>query len=73
MQITRRDALAGATVAVAAVPTTVHAIKAASVKAALAGDPVLPAYEAFEAARLKYIAISDHVYGHCQIKILGIF
>ena len=60
MQISRRNALAGAgAVVVAGVP---GAVQAAGVKAALAGDPVLPAYEAFEAARLKYIAISDHVY-----------
>ena len=63
MNITRRDALLGATAAAVVTGLTVAplAIKAAGVKA-LAGDPVLPAYEAFEAARLKYIAISDHVY-----------
>ena len=64
MNITRRDALLGATAAAAVTGLTVAplAIKAAGVKAALGGDPVLPAYEAFEAARLKYIAASDHVY-----------
>ncbi len=36
------------------------AINAAGVKAALAGDPVLPAYEAFEAVRLEGIAASGH-------------
>ena len=36
------------------------AIKAAGVKAALAGDPVLPAFEAYEAARLQAIAASDY-------------
>ena len=63
-RITRRDALMGATAA-AVVTTAITAplaIKAAGVKAALAGDPVLPAYEVFEAARLEDIAISDHVH-----------
>ncbi len=56
MSISRRDALLGATaaVAVAGVPTAVAA------RAALVGDPVLPAYEAFEAVRLESIAASDH-------------
>ena len=56
MQISRRDALMGATaaVAVAGVPIAVAA------KAALAGDPVLPAFEAFEAARLQCNAMSDY-------------
>ena len=64
MQISRRGALLGATAAAAVTGLTVAPLvmKAAGVKAALAGDPVLPAYEAFEAARLEYIAISDHVY-----------
>ena len=64
MDITRRDALLGATAAAVVTGLTVAplAIKAAGVKVALAGDPVLPAYETFEAARLEYIAISDHVY-----------
>ncbi len=35
-------------------------MQAAGVKAALGGDPVLPAYEAFEAARLEVIAMSNH-------------
>ena len=62
MQITRRNALLGATAAAAVTGLTVAplAIKAAGVEAALAGDPVLPAYEAFEAARLEGIAASDH-------------
>ncbi len=59
MQITRRNALLGATAAAAVTGLTVAPL---AIKAALAGDPVLPAYEAFEAARLKYIATSDHVY-----------
>ena len=59
MNITRRDALLGATAAAAVTGLTVAPL---AIKAALAGDPVLPAYEAFEAARLKYIAASDHVY-----------
>ena len=56
MSISRRGALLGATaaVAVAGVPTAVVA------KAALAGDPVLPAFEAYEAARLQAIAMSDY-------------
>ena len=60
--ITRRDALLGATAAAAVTGLTTAplAIKAAGVKAALAGDPVLPAFEAFEAARLQAIAMSDH-------------
>ena len=62
MKISRRDALMGATAAavVAGVPGAALAIKAAGVKAALAGDPVLPAYEAFEAALLQANAMSDH-------------
>ena len=63
MSISRRDALMGATAAAAAVTglTAVPlAFKSAGVKAALAGDPVLPAYEAFEAARLQAIAASDY-------------
>jgi hypothetical protein len=62
MNISRRDALLGATAAAAVTGLTVAplAMKAAGVKAALAGDPVLPAYEAFEAARLESIAMSDH-------------
>ena len=62
MQISRRDALLGATAAavVTGAATAPLVIKAAGVKAALAGDPVLPAFEAFEAARLEGIAASDH-------------
>ncbi len=62
MIITRRDALMGATAAavVTGAITAPLAIKAAGVKAALAGDPVLPAYEAFEAARLQCNAMSDY-------------
>ena len=61
--ISRRDALVGATAAAVVTGATMAplAIKAAGAKAALAGDPVLPAFEVFEAARLKYIAASDHV------------
>ena len=63
MSISRRDALAtGAAAIVTGATVAPLALKAAGAKAALAGDPVLPAYEAFETARLKYIAISDHVY-----------
>ncbi len=64
MSISRRDALLGATAAavVTGTITAPLAIKAAGIEAALGGDPVLPAFEVFEAARLKYIAISDHVY-----------
>ncbi len=62
MSITRRTALAtGAAAITTAAIAAPLAIKAAGVKAALGSDPVLPAYEAFEAARLKYIAMSDHV------------
>ncbi len=62
MNITRRDALMGATAAavVTGAITVPIAMKVASVKAALGGDPVLPAYEAFEAARLEAIAASDY-------------
>ncbi len=67
MQITRRNALMGATAAavVTSAITAPLAIKAAGVKAAgvkeaLAGDPVLPAFEAFEAARLQCNAMSDY-------------
>ena len=62
MSISRRNALMGATAAavVTGAITAPLALKAASVKAALAGDPVLPAYEAFEAARLQCNAMSDH-------------
>ena len=62
MNITRRDALMGATAAAAVTGLIVAplALKAAGVKAALAGDPVLPAFEAFEAARLEGIAASDY-------------
>ncbi len=64
MSISRRDALMGATAAAVVTGATLAplAIKAAGAKAALAGDPVLPAYEAFEAERLKYIAICDHAH-----------
>ena len=60
--LTRRDALRGATAAVAVTGaiTAPLAFKAAGVQAALGGDPVLPAYETFEAARLKYVAMYDH-------------
>ena len=63
MSISRRDALLGATAAPVVTGLTVAplAMKAAGVKAALAGDPVLPAYEAFEAVRREYIAADNHV------------
>ncbi len=63
MQISRRDALLGATAAAAVTGLTVTplAIKSAAVKAALAGDPVLPAFEAFEAVRREYIVADNHV------------
>ncbi len=62
MQISRRDALLGATAAAAVTGLTVAplAFKAAGVKAALAGDPVLPAFAAYEAARLQSNARSDY-------------
>ena len=62
MNITRRDALLGATAAavVTGAITIPMAYKAADVKAALAGDPVLPAFEAYEAARLEGIAASNY-------------
>ncbi len=62
MNITRRDALMGATAAAAVTGLTVAplVIKAAGVKAALAGDPVLPAFAAYEATRLQSNARSDH-------------
>ena len=63
MNITRRDALMGATAAAAVTGLTVAplAMKAAAVKAALAGDPVLPAFEAFEVVRREYIATDNHI------------
>ncbi len=62
MQISRRGALLGATAAAAVTALTVTplAMKSAAVKAALGGDPVLPAFKAYEAARLQAIAMSDH-------------
>ncbi len=51
----------GATAAAAVTGLTVASESAATVKAALAGDPVLPAYEAFEAVRREYIAADNHV------------
>ncbi len=61
MSITRRTALAtGAAAVITGATVAPLAMKAASVKAALAGDPVLPAFEAYEAARLEAIAASDH-------------
>ncbi len=62
MDITRRNALVGATAAAAVTGLTVAPLakQAAGVKAALAGDPVLPAFEAFEVARLEGIAASDY-------------
>ena len=62
MQISRRNALMGATAAavVTGAATAPLAIKAAGVKAALAGEPVLPAYRVFEAARLQCNAMSDY-------------
>ena len=61
MSISRRTALTtGAAAVVTGLTVAPLAMKAAGVKAALAGDPVLPAFEAFEAARLESIAASDH-------------
>ncbi len=61
MQITRRNALLGASAAaVTGLNVAPLAMKAAGAKAALAGDPVLLAFEAYEAARLEAIAASDH-------------
>ncbi len=60
MQISRRGALLGAGAAVVTGAATAPlAMKATGVKAALAGDPVLPAFEAYEAARLEAIAASN--------------
>ena len=63
MSISRRDALlgAGAAAVVTGLIAAPLALEAASVKAALGGDPVLPAYEAFEAVRREYIAADNHV------------
>ncbi len=61
MSISRRTALAtGAAAIVTGAATAPLAIKAVHVKAALAGDPVLPAFEAYEAARLQANAMSDY-------------
>ena len=62
MDITRRDALMGAAAAavVTGAITMPLAFKANSVKAALTGDPVLSAFEAYEAARLEGIAASTY-------------
>ena len=61
MQISRRDALMGATaaVAVAGVPTAVAA------QAAVAGDPVLSAFEAFEVKRRDFLAVDKRVDAVC--------
>ena len=62
MQITRRRAMVGAgAVAVTGLTVAPLAMKTAGVQAALAGDPVLPAYEAFEAVRREYIATDNHI------------
>ncbi len=62
MQITRRDALAtGAAAITTAAIATPLALKAGNVQAALGGDPVLPAYEAFEAARREYLAMDARI------------
>ncbi len=57
MSISRRTAL----LATGAAAITTGVVTAPLVaKAALAGDPVLPAFEAYEAARLEGIAASNH-------------
>ncbi len=61
MSISRRTALATAAAAVTGLTVAPLAMKAASVKAALGGDPVLPAYEAFEVVRREYIATDNHI------------
>ena len=63
MSISRRAALLGATAAAVVTGATVTplAIKAAGVKAPLAGDPVLPAFEAFEVVRRDYLAADNRV------------
>ncbi len=63
MQISRRNALLGATAAAAVTGLTVAplAIKSAAVKAALGGDPVLPAFKAFEIVRRDYLAADNRV------------
>ena len=63
MSISRRDALMGATAAavVTGAITAPLAFKAAGVKMALIGDPVLPAYDAFEAVRHEYIAADNRI------------
>ena len=64
MSISRRTALAtGAAAITTAVTTAPLALKAAGVKVALGGDPVLPAFEAFEAARLEALAASAYRLG----------
>ncbi len=60
-RFTRRAALATAAAAVTGLTVAPLGMKAASVRAALAGDPVLPAYEAFEAVRRDYIATDNHI------------
>ena len=57
MSLSRRGALLGAT---AAAVVTGAITAPLAIKAALAGDPVLPAFEAYEAARLEAIAMSNH-------------
>ncbi len=67
MQISRRGALLGATAAavVTGAATIPLAFKTTAVKAALAGDPVLPAYEAFEVVRREYLAMDNRVDAAC--------
>ncbi len=66
MQITRRNALMGAGAAVTGLTVALLVMKAAGAKAALAGDPVLSAYEAFEAVRREYIAADNHIDAICK-------
>ncbi len=69
MNISRRSALLGATAAAAVTGLTVAplAMKAAGAKAALAGDPVLPAFEAFEVVRRDYLAADNRVDAACAV------
>ncbi len=59
--ISRRDALTGAAlIAATSVPLIGTTAAPLVAHAALTGDPVLPAYEAYQAARLQCNAMSDH-------------
>ncbi len=62
MQITRRRAMLGASAAaVTGLTVAPLAIKSAGVKEALARDPVLPAFEAFEAVRREFLVEDNRI------------